>query len=246
VIENEINDPEKSLTTETTPESTLSLTSSEFSDDAGFDPVVSKKSRRRISAGTMVIMAVIGIAIGGLVSMRTFARVTAADTGTMAVESTIDDWLNNYKDFSGTEFTDPFADSDAIEVLTASYSNQQVPLTDVSKNPFILPGETAPVTKSVDPRKYALEQRERDIAAKTTLFETTGNAMRLKSIMLGAEPLANIDGQIVQIGDAIEVDDGSSVISFTVTALNAQTATLVATEPQLDLSVEVTLQLNID
>jgi hypothetical protein len=135
--------------------------------------------------------------------------------------------------------------SAVLEVLRDSYIDRQVPLEDVQKDPFLLPGEGDP--KRADPimpgedldrvLAKAREARQKEIAA-------AAERLQLKSVIMSSQPLANVSGMIVREGDELS-PEGSDVV-FRVQKIESDSMLLIASDIALGLNVEVPLTMRRD
>jgi hypothetical protein len=222
---------------------TMPLGVGNFSDEQiALDPLASTGTGRKFNTGSLVIIVVIAVAIGGLWFMRTITRVRAASTGNAEVEMSIEKFLSAFK--SGSSAADAAKPSVAnntgvLDVLTETYTQRQVPLTDVQRNPFIMfdEGVTAmgPAMDTSGDNKAKL-RKDRE-----TTFQRAADGLRVKSVIMGSEPLANISGKIVRKGD--EVVSEKDQIAFRVVKVSGDGVVLVAEDPAFDLSIEFTLAL---
>jgi limonene-1,2-epoxide hydrolase len=129
-----------------------------------------------------------------------------------------------------------------LAVLSESYTKRQVPLDSVKQNPFILPGEgEAPTIAPV-----AGESPDEAMARARTLrqkdIDAAVSKLAVKSIIMGSQPLANISGTIVRVGDEL-APEGTDV-TFRVGAIAADGITLVAEDLALGMHVEVPLSMH--
>jgi hypothetical protein len=226
------------------PDVTMPLGTGEFTDQVGADPLAGATTRRSFNGGPLLVIAVIVIAAGGLFSMRKLAQVTAAPGIDAGAETTIEDFLKKVDDPD-----DPLGDKSGsgdriIAVLRETYSEQQVPLEDVQRDPFILDEAGGPALV-YDPTADDLTRREQQFRqerdARRVEFEQAGATMRVRSVLAGSNPLANINGDVVRIGDIVRA--GSDQIEFRVSAISTATVDLVAEDPRYDLLVTVTLNV---
>jgi hypothetical protein len=226
----------------------MPLSVGDFSDEQALDPLAGADSERKFKSSSLLIVLVVVVAVAALISMRTLARVTAGVVGNTEIESLIEKAL---KDLGGTDGSpgapapDIARNGEVLAILQAPYSEQQVKLGDVQKNPFILPsdllGDEPPVPDNTNDR---LREREKLIAETRARFESAGSRLELKSVMMGPNPLANVSGKIVQQGDVIVVAPGDT--ELTVKEVSADEVILVAEAPELDLVVELSVELTRD
>jgi hypothetical protein len=201
-------------------------------DLTALDPLAGAGESRRFRSGSMLLIAVVVIACGGLWFMRTLSRVSGISGAKSDIELTIDSYLAPKRPGTGS-------DPNVLKVLSTSYIERQVPLDSVKSNPFVLPGENEPkhteVIRGTDPEAVmarARAERQKDI-------ETATERLVVKSIIMSAQPLANISGTIVREGDEL-VPDGSDV-TFRVQSITRDTVTLVVEDLVLGMHVEVPL-----
>ena len=208
------------------------------------DPLASAGAGRRVNAGSMVIVLVIGVAIGGLWLMRKVTHVSAATGGNTEVELTIEKFLSALKGESGASAarTAPNSpDAGVLEVLKETYTERQVPLTDVQRNPFILYGETIVTADGPAQPDESNLARTRQRTERQEAFQRAASNLHLKSIIMGAEPLANVSGKIVRVGDEIASEPDN--IAFRVSKITADVVTMVGEDKALEVKVEAVLSI---
>ena len=212
-------------------------------EDAALDPLASASDGRRFKAGSIIIVVVVVIACGGLWFMRTMSHVTIASAAKDSAEQDIEKFLDQ-RDAKGNPKN--AGNAGVLQVLSSSYTEQQVPLEQVKANPFILFGEggpkaTGPVYVPTDNTEMAMaharEARQKD-------FTDALERLTLKSVIMSSQPLANISGQIVRQGD--EISPENTDVSFRVERINTDEVTLVASDVALGLNVEMTLSMKRD
>ena len=203
---------------------------------------------RGIRSGTLLLGLVVIVAVVGLFSMRTLARLTAAATGSTEIEKTVNDFLNKvsgaHGDSAGAARTLFASDQDtALRVLTDDRTDHQVPLTDVQKDPFVL--SSGPSSEPAFSQGDTDAERNRKLEAlraeRRDLVQKAVDKLRLKSVMLGAEPLANLSGRIVHLNESVPME--AEGIELVVTSIRSGSITLVNVDRELQLNVEVTLEL---
>jgi hypothetical protein len=210
--------------------------------EAGIDPLANVAERKKLNTGSLVIVVVVVLAAAGLWSMRTFSRVSGANGRSSEVETKINDFLKSWKGTGSTTAppggSTALTNSDTVlSVLSETYTQRQVPLTDVQRNPFILPGDNTPTPTATDDGSKALGKRQADRKAQ---IERSASQLQLKSIIMGSTPLANISGKLVHQDGDLAADDK---VTFHVVAITADSVTLVVDDIPLDLSVAITLNL---
>lgn len=150
------------------------------------------ETRRRISSSTITLGLVIVVAGIGLFSMRLITRAVA--------DSTSSDLPPELKERIQAAETIASEERIAKTLETTIYSERQVPLSNLSKDPFVLfivEGPKDPGTKTPDP-----------IPIWRSEVENAVSGLVVKSIMGGGTPnaLANINGRIVRVGHTIGED----------------------------------------
>lgn len=214
-------------------------------EDQGLDPLAGAGEARRLRSGSLLLVVVVVIACAGLWFMRSLSHVSAAGSGKNEIEKSIEDFLGAREKKQGKDSGKNGTDPGVLAVLSASYKDRQVPLDSVKQNPFILPGEgdtPAVVTTVKTPNSDAAMAQAR--AARQKDIDAAAGRLTIKSIMFGSQPLANISGTIVRIGD--EVTGENSDVTFRVTTITSDTVTLVAEDLALGMHVEVPLSMHHD
>lgn len=221
-----------------------------MTEDAAYDPLAGATSGKKMKGGFLLLMGVILVAVAGLFSMRKLAHVTAASGIDKEIEETIEDFLRSMarRESGGEEGGSTGGTSlnlEALSVITQSYSERQIALNDVQRDPFIIddldnPDVVETPITGLDPA----ELRERQRTKLRDQLTDAGKALRLKSIIGGSSPMALIDDDIVHIGDT--VSDHEEEFVFRVSAISATSVDLVAEVSELDLVVTITLTLKRD
>ncbi len=202
--------------------------------------------KRGVSSGTLVMGGVVVAAVAGLFSMRTLSRVTAGDDIAPDIEQKIDTFINA----SGSVGGDNSLSHDALAALDNDYTELQVPLVNVQRNPFVIFQQVAmqdmPDVDPADQAAMAAAQEAARLAAlrdkRRDEITRASERLTLKSVILGKAPLANVDGSIVRRGDTIEIADLK--VAFTVTDISRTAVTLEARDDQLNLVVEVSISID--
>ncbi len=210
----------------------------ELSSESGFSSTEFAGSTKRHAGGALLLTAVVVVAIAGLFSMRTLTRASASIEAPTDVEKSIESFLNmiqsNQADDGGFHTGE---NETVLDILSASYTQRQVALTNVQRNPFIIIETNVDSNQDVRPepadpieaKRHALNQR----------IEAASQRMVLRSVLMGSDPLANIDNQVLRIGDSITVSD----VTFTVKDISSASAKLAVVDKALDVHVDVTLKL---
>jgi hypothetical protein len=220
----------------------------ELDEGPALDPLAEARNAKKLSGGSVVIIIVVLIAVGGLFFMRRLSEVTASSSIPTEIEDTINKFLNTSGSDDGTadDFNAVNTQKSVLEVLTAAYSERQVPLKDVQRDPFVIyqptidlqPTEIGP---NID-ENAVLRRRQ---AERRQALNAVAHRLELKSVLGGSTPLANINGQIYRVGDSISV--GAEGHSFTVTGISTSAVTLVGEAPEVGMTramgnaVEITI-----
>ncbi|MHC4990414.1 MAG: hypothetical protein ACYTGC_05480 [Planctomycetota bacterium] len=229
------------------PQGSFPLGVGNFEDQVAHDPLAGDGgSRKRLDNSTLLIVVVILVAAGGLFAMRTLARITIPTASAGELEQTIESFLKMLSiedpaDGSEVDLTkDP-----VLDVIAEDYTDRQVPLADVQRNPFIIwaplaapqqgDGETNSGVDRLWKEKRA--EREREIRA-------AGERFQLKSVLMGSTPLANLNDKIVRQGESVLVEP--EIVEFQVTSISPDLVTLVAVDARFDLIVEIQIELQRD
>ncbi|HWB19871.1 MAG TPA: hypothetical protein VG711_06195 [Phycisphaerales bacterium] len=230
-------------------EATMPMGVGESTEGAMPEFLASSGKRRRISSGSILVAGVVIVAAASLFVMRSLTRVSMASAGNGKYEKDIDSFLKDArqsKDTKGkliSKDTVMSNEDDVLRVLSTTYTERQVPLANIQKNPFVLFEDEIISTGSgqtIDQSGALADLRNH----KRTEIEKAAAGFQLKSIMKGDSPIANINGKILRIGDTIDSADGG--ISYTLASIGDQSATLVAEVPSIELKVSVTLTVKRD
>jgi hypothetical protein len=218
--------------------------------EGGETPIVLEAPKRRVSAGTIILLLVVLLAAVGLYSMRSLAIAIAAGAKSdKGLEETIETFLTS---LSGNEGRPGEAlvvgpEDGAGEVLVDDRTEMQVALSDVQKNPFVLPIDEpqtdapAPVNTDTEEGRLAAElaaaQNDQRIAC-----EKAAAKLRLIMIMGGSNPMASISGKIVRVGDALF--DERLGVEFLVASISEGAVTLTSSKEAIQFAFETTLLLH--
>lgn len=215
----------------------------DMNDQQGLDLLANTGERKKVNAGSLVLAFVVILAGIGVFSMRALSHVGGATGGRSDVESTIEKFLLGVSGASKDPKNPSIltaTDTSIIEVLSDnSYTQRQVPLTNVHRNPFIIEGDAVPLEA-----KPATDPMVKKQADRRAQFEQAGARLQLKSIVMSNVPLAIVSGKIVRMGDQIVSD--SDNIAFRVAEITADAVTVVAEDEALDVTVPVKLVLKRD
>jgi hypothetical protein len=202
---------------------------------------------RRLRTGALLLSGAIVLACGSLFFLGKSVRNAAATTVNPVFEQ-VDTFITTLT--GGTEMPVNIlaaaaeTDRAILEVLSEPYTARQVLLQDVQRNPFIL--LTASVSMP-DPKddlnaigRHSEARWLADQKTRRSDILKAAEELTVKSIIMGAVALANINGSIVRINDSIMTDAG---IEFRIKAIGNTAVTAAARAPELDLEVEVVIPL---
>jgi len=163
---------------------------SHFDGGDVFNDEGSELERLHASARThqaWLLAVVVAVGIGSIWSMR-FLGV-----GPQAAEaSTADEVVGTYLESQGKLMMMGMSES-LLDVLQQSYVNEQIPLSDLPVNPFLLS------SSGVDgERVQSAESRSH------SRLESFIETLTVQSTMTGGTRLASIDGQVLRIGERLE------------------------------------------
>ncbi|MEE8148566.1 MAG: hypothetical protein V3T24_13240 [Longimicrobiales bacterium] len=203
--------------------------------EEGMDLLAVDGGEKKRRSGALVLVLVVGLAIGSLFSMHTLSKVTGDTVRSGEIEKTVEDFLTALTGNRGSDPQNPGRDPidtqrAALDVLSHDYSDLQI---EVNRNPFSI--STDVVSMSGDPSR----RREQRRAA----MKKAAGELRVQSLLMGARPAAIINGKLVRVGGVIPVPASGGAIAFRVTSIAESGIKIVAEEPELDLRFETTLML---
>ena len=186
--------------------------------DLGDAPLISDGSTKKKGKGMLVVVLMVGLAVGSLFSMHTLTKVTAASGRNVEIDETVEGFLKSLtgagSPSSGTEGID-LTDShrEIVDVLTRDYTEHQV--KKLTRNPFAFSGGD-----SGGPGPGL------GLSAVQRAF----TKLHLKSVIGGSRPLANINGKIVRMNKVISVplSKMEGEIKFRVTEITRDSVTVEA------------------
>lgn len=197
----------------------------------------------RINSGAVIIAIVILTASASVIGMRAVSKSAGAEIakGNTEVESQIESFLDTLTTSEQNTSATKVSEASVMKVLSTPYSEHQIPLEDVKKNPFI----TNPDDVSTDPdennsknSQTAWEQQRTDMIAQ---YQAAADRIVVSSIMGGSSPLANINGKYVRIGDTLSVEPDSML--FTIKSISGGIVTLYAEVKEFDFKSTYTISM---
>ncbi len=228
-------------------EATVPLGTGTFAaEDGDLDLLDGSAKKRR--TGPLVLIAVVVLAVGGLFCMHALSKITAASRGDTAIEKTIDLFLTSVTKSQAGGSSQSAGDlvrshRAVVGVLSDDYTALQIPLADVQFNPFVIQRDARPAYHAgPDPGDDDSRRLEKSRAKRREEIESACHSLRLKSVIMGSVPLANLSGLIVRLGEVVPIE--TEGIEFRVTSITRDSVMLTANEPSLKLKVDVVLKLD--
>jgi hypothetical protein len=225
------------------PGSLESLAQEGYTPEAAHDPLADGGSPKKKHTGVIVLIVVVGLAIGSLFSMHTLTKVTASAGRDADTERTVETFLKSMGGVGATSAPGGNSEDlvtghrEVVGVLKDDYSQHQV--KELARNPFDI--MSGPVVGDISGANgdYAKAKLRDDL-------EQAAESFQLKSVIMGSRPLANINGRIVRLNQVIPVEGPRSVgtLKFRVDSIRPDSVTVVAEDPRLDLRVEKVIKLN--
>ncbi len=221
-------------------EKTMPLTSSSFTNEP-VGPLSGGEAKRRIPTGTILLVVVVLLAGAGLFSMRKLATASASGNVNGEIEKRIKDLLDGLDRTgsdpdAGPELVSP---EEALRPLSVDYDTERVPPENVQKDPFEIyvtntdhPGPTIPAVVPIEIQREQFRQQ-------ATL---ASSAFKVKSVMAGSTPLANLNGEIVRVGAIVTDEQG--LFKFKVWNINSDGVTLMIQNKDLDVDLEIPISVH--
>ncbi len=191
------------------------------------------ETKKKIDTGSLLIVVVILVAVGGLFSMRTLARIAMP----APLDPEKEKLLNEYDPSKISSI-----ESGVWNDLKSDFTLSHVPLDGVSRNPFIIWEPEEPV--AIDTRDPLADNQkiwEQKREERQKFLEAQSKRFVLQMVLLGARPLANMNDQIVRVGETIKLDENSP--EFRVAAIRADSVKLVTEDESYELVFEATIVL---
>ena len=161
---------------------------------ATIDQTLPDKKMRSIPESVALLLLVIAVAGGGLYAMRKMGLGSKLQFTSVQIDYQLGGGVLDGK------VQDLLADLRDNEI-------EQVPLSQVQKNPFQLIGNELSVADvhRRNPNESDEEaERRRNIEERQRMIGRVFDNLNLKSTLLGPVPVATISGQAVQVGDVVD------------------------------------------
>ena len=181
----------------------------------------SARSRQR-----WLLAVVVLVGIGSIWSMRQYGGgpTTASAASGMDV-------VTQYLQKSSDTKSPRTPGEEHLNVLHRSYTEQQIPLDDLTMNPFLGRADaTGGLSSLPEPAISSAMQRTRRLAD----LESLVRSMNVQSTMTGRTPLASINGQVLRTGEAI--DAGPDHVTIVLLGVQGNSVELEATDTSMELS----------
>ncbi|MCA9286382.1 MAG: hypothetical protein KDA22_14245 [Phycisphaerales bacterium] len=195
--------------------------------DESYATLAASETRRRISSSTITLGVVVVLAGLGLFSMRMITRAVA--------DSTMTELPPELRDRIGKVAT-AVPDAGFLESLrTDAYGEKQVPLDNISKNPFLL--FAPPKELAAEPQRDLMGEKK---AAWLSDVERSAQGIEVRSIMGGGtdSAVALVNGRVVRVGHSID-PEGRMAVEFMVREITPDAVILVTTNRELKMEQEV-------
>lgn len=211
-------------------------------------PLVEEESSSKINSSAVIITMFILVSVGAVFAMRTISKSNnTALASNSEIENQIEIFLDSMaiKDLSGGSGTNSSSsETTVLKVLSTTYSDRQVKLENVKKNPFItLADNSSQAQAQANPNPDGISSKKwnrlREILREQ--FVAASQNITVNSLMSGSSPLASLNGKIVREGETIIV--GFDEVQFTVESIQVGTVILVAESVEYDLKMQFTLGL---
>ena len=209
-------------------------------------PLVDEESSSKINSSAVIITLFILVSVGAVFAMRTISKSNnTALASNPEVENQIENFLDAMANKSlsdGSGMNSSSGDTTVLKVLSTTYSDRQIQLEYVKKNPFIIDpdnsnqSQTTPTSGGDSTKKWKAQRKK--------LRETITKAAQditVNSLMSGSSPLASLNGKIVREGESITI--GSDEVVFIVDSIQVNTVIMVAESEEFDLKMKFTLGL---
>lgn len=201
------------------------------------EPVGSKLNSSVVVLGIVVIC-------GGAVLIW-MSKIGASNNSAFAANNEMDAQIENFLDTMVVTDEDGAEENNMLSGLTHDYTERQVKIDEVQKNPFILAtdevDQAAPIRTHADPIDDENKRWEQRREEAKTQMEDASKQIVVNSIMSGSNPLASLNGKIVRVGDKFTA--GAEGIPFVIESIDTNTVSLVAVSEEFDLRLGFTVSL---
>ena len=208
----------------------------EADEDVREVPSFARSSRRRPAILLVTVVA------GGLAAIVTMRSLTGglgqvmADTG---IEKAVSGFLDFMRDGKPEKKQanevqgDPFAD-----LVTDHYAAMQVPAEDLRSNPFVTPWTVTDTSNFANERPLSASERRK---IRRLELDELGDLCDIQSVMTGANPIATINEQVIQIGEELDLEDPDAICILR--EVKTDSVRIEAIDDKLNLSVMLTIPL---
>jgi len=190
----------------------------------GQDPLMGEGAQKKSLKGMLIIVLVVGLAIGSLYSMHALTKVNADPGGTDEIDATVDRFLKSMAGIQSPDGTGGNTDlvaghNEIVRVLTNNYIEHQV---ELDRNPFEFENSGG-------------ENNRSGPTNSRSVVEQAFAKLSLKSVIGGSRPLANINGKIVRVNQVMPVrlSRMEGAIKFRVKAITRDAVTVEAIDVEL-------------
>lgn len=236
---NPMSAPEEGGIITPTSEPTMPLGVGNFEDEIASDPLAGADMGRQLNMGTLLIVVVVLVSVVGLFAMRNFSELTVG-IGSDKTDGKIEEILNRPQLGEGLR-----GGNVAVEVISADkvYEDLRLDWEEVQKNPFILESDLVEAggepgtTGGPDP----VDQTERLREEKLNMLQAAGQQIQLQMVLMGARPLANINGRIVRVGETVTTTPHDIV--FEVIHIETDMVRLVTEDETFEIVYEVEIEV---
>jgi len=202
-------------------------------NEHGSDPLIAGDAPKKKNTAPLVLILVVGLAIGSLFSMHTVTKINAGQKGNSEAEQIIDHFVKTMSADGSTEgeTVEGLVEGhrEVLEVLRENYTDQQV--ANLERDPFFPEGGGAGTTGTGPVATYD--------------YNAAADKLSVKMIIMGTTPLANVNGRIVKTNGAVMVAlPNKTQVKFRVVEITADTVTVEAEGGDPEKPFRKTLHLN--
>lgn len=194
-----------------------------YGEDAVLDLIAAEGLDKKKRSGALVIVGVVVLAAASLFSMHTLTKAHGKDESDPKATKTVDDWLLNDQKQQEADM------ERVIDGLTHDYTKNQIATAELKADPF--EGDEEVGGAAVEPKGDGCEDEIRAAAKE----------LKLNSVLLGATPTAIINGKLARLNREVTITVRNRKVAFLVTAITADSATVVAGCEGSEAKVETTI-----